>query len=883
MKEYSILISVFSALLLMIISTDMAFSQRSAGLQDTDLSQLRASEVTDTQLRTFLSRAEQEGITIDQAFQMARQRGLSASVESQLRQRIRELQAEPAARRAAAAPEREWDDSVFETFIRPERPETEVMQRTFGSNMFRMQHTEFSPTRTLPTPVSYILGPGDEILINIWGDQTNTYRLDVSSEGTIDIDNLGPVYVSGLNIREANERITGHLQQIYSGLRPGSEQQTTFARVSLDRLRSIQVALVGEVTNPGDYTVSGNSTVFNALYRAGGPSENGTYRNIRVIRDNEVAAVLDLYTFLVDGFQDENIRLRDQDVIHVGTYKSRVEVLGEVKRDSLFFEVNDGETVSDLLRFAGDFTEHAFTRHVRIYRNTPSERRILTVQQDQFDATPVQSGDVLFVDEILDRFENRVSISGAVWRSGEFELRSGMTLSELIAEAEGVRPDAFLSRGLINRMRSDYTFEQLSFDVERLLEEPGRHDIVLRPEDQVLIRSIHNMGDERTVDINGSVRNSGNFAYRDNMTLEDLIIKADGFTDAASEARIEISRRVSGEAAPERRGNALAEIFTFQVNRNLELAEEGGRFVLEPFDRVYVHRRPDYREQMTVTLEGEVMYPGSYTISSRNERISDVIARAGGLTPEAYVPGARLVRQLTSIDRPEIRLDFLTGEDVIDEEALGFGLFREQRTFREGMEMQRRERERLEEEDPDERSTIQRRTDRHLQPRIDPDNDGEILDEEEQRRNERRIGIDLASILSSPGSDEDLYIRDGDVIRIPQELQTVAISGAVMQDVEVRYRPGRNLQYYIDRAGGYAEHARSGRAYVVYANGDVDRRKRYIFGLVKSSPDIEPGAQIIVPAKPDRQRMDAGEVISISAAIVGMTTSLIIAIDRISR
>ena len=862
-----------------------------AGLNAQDLSQVRADDVSDAQLRTFLNRAEEEGISVDQAFQMARQRGLRSSEAQILRQRIRELDRRAESRDEVELRRIDEDERFRDDFIRPPRFETERMRRTFGSQIFREQATEFTPSRNMPTPVNYILGPGDELVINIWGDQTNTYRLPVSSEGTIDIENLGPVYVNGLTMQEANERIIQSLQQIYTGLRPDRDERTTFARVSIDRLRSIQVAMIGEVTNPGDYAIPSNATVFNALYRAGGPAENGSYRNIRVIRENQIIAELDLYDFLVDGEQSNNIRLRDGDVIQIPPFLSRVEVEGELKRDGLFFEVKEDETLSDLIRFAGGFTDRAYTRQVRVHRNTPTERRVENISMDLLDETPVFSGDVVFVDEILDRFENRVSISGAVWRSGEFALAEGMTLGDLIREADGIRPDAFQTRGIINRIRDDYTFEQISFDVSEVMNNPGQNDILLRREDHVRIRSIHNMADEQEVQIRGAVRSGGSFHYRDRMTLEDLILKADGFLNSASEARIEISRRIIGEASPEQRGQQLAEIFTFDVPRNLQLRDEDAMFFLQPFDQVYVHRRPDYREQQTITIEGEVLYPGTYTIQDRNERISDIIQRAGGLTREAYLPGARLVRQLSSIDRPEVDLGFLTQEDVLNEEALGFGRAQEierreredeRRTNGRFPDDERRERDRERDEDA-ERTIEEQRIESNRRDSLEQQEEEVRMTDEERRAAERRIGIDLASILQQPGTEEDLYLRDGDVIRIPQELQTVAIAGAVMQDVEVRYREGMSLGYYIDRAGGYAENARSGRAYVVYANGDVDRRKRYVFGLIKSSPDIEPGAQIIIPAKPPRERMNVGEVISISAAIVGMSTSLLIAIDRISR
>ncbi len=858
-----------------------------SGLNATDLSRVQANDVSDTQLRSFINRAQQEGISIDEAFMMAQQRGLPSSVANQLRTRVQQLRLQQDTGRDEVTGTRDREDDISREFFRPERQESDEMRRTFGSQIFRQQQTEFTPTQNIPTPISYTLGAGDELAVHIWGDQTNTYRLPVNPEGSVMIDNLGPVFVQGLTVAEANERIIEQLRQIYSGLRPSSGEQTTFARVTIDRLRTIQVAIIGEAVNPGDYAIPSNSTVFNALYRAGGPDENGSYRRIRVIRNNEVAAELDLYSFLVDGLQLGNVQLRDRDVIQILPYQNRVEVLGEAKRNDLFFEMKEGEILDDLIRFAGYFTDRAYTRQFRVHRNTPTERRIITVQSNQMEQFEMSSGDVLHIDEILERFENRVSISGAVWRSGEFELKEGMTLYDLISEADGLRPDAFRTRGLINRMGDDYSLEQISFDVGAVLENPGRFDIPLKREDHIRIRSIHDMADERMLTIEGAVRSTGNYNFRTHMTLEDLILQADGFSDAASEARIEISRRVTGDASPERRSNMIAEIFTFDVTRNLELREEDRLFTLQPFDRVYVHRRPDYQVQRTVTIEGEVMYPGTYTIRDRNERVSDIIERAGGLTAEAYRPGVRLIRQHSAIDRPEIDLDFLSGEEIIDEERLGLGRsVTEERRLQEQREEERRMVERMEQEEDEEeaeRSVERRRAELNRQGlRIEEDDTREVSDRD-RRLQERRIGIDLDAILASPGSREDLFLRDGDVLRVPQELQTVAISGAVMQDVEVRFRDGASLSYYIDRAGGFATNAQKGRVYVVYANGDVDRRKRYIFGLIKSSPDMEPGAHIIIPAKPVRDRMNVGEVISISAAIVGMSTSLLIAIDRLAR
>ncbi len=800
-----------------------AVQVQAQSLDASDLSGVRSADITDAQLRSYITRARAEGLTEAQAFALARERGLPASEAEALRARIRELETAPADRTETVGREREAareipiDTVGLEHELAPDDPETDTteleVRRTFGSEVFREDGVAFEPSRQIPTPKTYQLGAGDELVVDIWGEATNVHRLEVSPEGSVTIDHLGPIYVNGLTIQDAEERIIGELQSLYSGLRAGSGQNT-YARVSLGRLRSIQVTLIGEVTTPGDYTVSSLSTVYNALYRAGGPNSRGSYRTIRVFRENEVAAELDLYDFLIRGDQSDNIRLQDQDVIKIDPFELQVDIQGQVKRTG-FFQMTDEETLADLIHYAGRFTDSAYTRQLRIHRNTPTERSVVMVRNEDFDRFTLRDGDVIFVDEILDRFENRVSIDGAVWRSGEFALNEGMTLRDLILEADGLRPDVYRHRGIINRLKDDFSFELVSFDVARVMENPDRYDIPLKREDQVRIQSIFDMREEFTVRIGGEVQEGGSFDWRENMTLEDLILKADGFRESASEARIEISRRISGESASEQRSTQTAEIFQFDVSRDLRLREEDRQFVLEPFDQVFVRRKPDYQIQQNVTIQGEVMYPGSYTLVDRTERISDLVARSGGLTREAFLPGATLIRRT---DRVDVDLDFAADDEIIVTQA-----------------------------------------------------------------SESRIGIDLAAIMANPGSRDDLFLREGDVIRIPQEMQTVRVSGAVMQDVEVRYSEGAGLRYYIDRAGGYTEDARQRRAYVIYANGDVNRRRNYVFGLFRSTPDIEPGAEIIIPEKPERERMSTGEVIAISSAVVSMASTLTIMIDRLSR
>ncbi len=816
---------------------------RAPGLDSADLSELRSEDISDEQLKAFIERARRAGFTESQAINLARDRGMSPSEVQELRERVRRLERYG----TSDDPDREDDpedeledefeeDDLFRMPDRQELREKELrleedplvrrftwmleseVARTFGSEVFRRGGAAFEPSRYAPTPSTYVLGAGDELVIDVWGESTDTYRLSVSREGTVAINNLGPVFVHGLTLEQAEARLMEQLRTLHAGMRSASNP-TTFARVSLSRLRSIQVTVIGEVMKPGDYTLSSMATVYNALYRAGGPNHRGSYRSVQIFRGSQMVGELDLYDFLVDGDQSGNIRLNDQDVVRVQPLSKRVELEGEVRRDG-YFHLKPGETLSELIRFSGGFTGSAFTKHLRIHRNTPIERMVVTVKGDDFDSFAMQNGDHVFVDEILDRFANRVEIDGAVWRPGEFELVSGFTLSKLIEEAGGLRPDAYLSRGIIHRLRDDFSLEAQAFDLRKVMEDPLRYDVLLRPDDEVLIQSIFDMQEEFTVRIFGAVREQGVFDFRENMTLEDVILLADGFMEAASNARIEVSRRVDlpSDADKPVRGHVMAETYLFDVSRDLSLSEEDAAFVLRPFDQIFVRNRPDYQPQKNVVVEGEVMYPGVYTINTRTDRISDLIKRSGGLTDEAFIQGASLTRRIT---RVQVTYDFLDGEEE---------------------EVQR------------------------------------LIGDQEQSR----IGIDLKAILANPGSPEDLYIREGDVLRIPVAEQTVRVSGAVMQGVEVRFQRGRNLRYYIDRAGGYTENAQRRSAYVVYANGDVNRRRTYVWGLISSSPEIEPGTEIIIPEKPERERMSTAEVIAVSTAVVSMASTVVIMIERLS-
>lgn len=801
-------------IMLIVLMAFMGAGLSGQGFNANDLSRLRSSDISDAQLQTIIDRGEQEGISAAEAINLAKARGLSPSVANELLKRAETLQSQadkPVVSqqrlRKELVPAKITDAAnLSDTLVAEEM----VGPQIFGSSLFGNRQSLFEPAMNIPTPLNYVLGAGDELIIDIWGATTNFYQLQVGNEGSVTIDNVGPVYVHGLTMEEAEAKIIEKLKLLYRGLRPGQADQTTYASVSLGRVRSIQVTIIGEVKTPGTYTVSSLSTVFNALHSAGGPGKIGSYRQIELIRDNRIYAVFDLYDMLLRGDQSGNLRLNDQDVVRVATIKNRVEVAGHVRRPALY-EVKDDETLAQLIEFSGSFNDSAYTRQVKLIRNSETERMLITVPRSAFDSFLLANGDVVQVDKILDRFSNRVTIEGAVWRPGDYELTEGMTLSQLIALAEGVMPDVFRGRGVINRLSDNYDFRVESFSVDKLL--AGEYDLALKPEDQVIIRSIHDMREERTIQIGGEVKNAGLFQFREGMTLEDLILMASGFKVSASEARIEINRRILGEAAPAKRGTKLAENYVFGVDRMLTLNDEAKTFELQPFDQVYVRPRPDYQVQRSVRIEGEVLFPGEYTLSDRNERISDLVKRAGGLTDEAYIKGATMLRQSLQLSRVETEVDL-------------------------GMDL-----------------TV-----------------------EKPKSNENFVGIDLDIILASPGSEDDLFLRPGDEIRIPSELQTIRVSGGVLREAEIRYTEGKNLKYYVSRSGGYTQGARKGRAYVLYANGDVETKSRFLF--FSSSPKIEQGAEIVVPQKVEVGALSPGERISILSTVVSMAAIVITAISR---
>ena len=680
----------------------------------------------------------------------------------------------------------------------------------FGHNIFENENLTFEPNVNVATPVNYRLGPGDEVIIDVWGASQTTIREIISPEGSVLVDNLGPVYLNGKTVKEANNYLKQEFAKIYAGV-TGNTPNTQI-KLTLGEIRSIQVNVMGEVVAPGTYTLSSFASVFHALYRAGGVNKIGSLRSIKVVRDGNAIADLDVYDFIMKGKMKDDIRLQDGDVIIVDPYQSLVQILGKVKRP-MFYEMKPTETIGTILKYSGGFTGDAYKKAIRVLRKSGREHQIYNVDEMDYSVFRVDDGDVLTVDSVLERFENRVEVKGAVYRAGLYQLNGDVnTVKELIKKAEGIRGDAFLNRAVINRENEDLTHEIIQIDLRGLLNGTVA-DIPLQKNDILYIPSIHDLQEEATITIHGEVGNPGTYLYSDKMTIEDLVLQSGGLLEAAATTKIEVSRRIKNPKS-DSDNNAVGQIFTFDLKDGLLMGAGSEDFYLQPFDEVYIRKSPAYRKQKNVIVMGEALFTGSYALSKKNERLSDLVAKAGGVTSDAYVRGARLIRKMTEeeIRRKEDALrmaKFKTGADSISMKLV----------------------------------------------------DTDI-------NNTYTVGISLDKALANPKSDYDMVLREGDVLFIPEYVSTVKINGAVMYPNTVLFKEGEDLRYYINQAGGYGSGAKKRKAYVVYMNGTVSRLRS------SNKKAIEPGCEIIVPSKDPSKKLSPAEMIGMGTSAASLATMI---------
>lgn len=811
---------ILLVLILLVLSIDGTYAQV---INPSNIQQVKVEELTDDQIRQIVEEMKKNRIGLNQISSIAQQKGIPSGEVTKLKSRIiglnldKELQyRDPSSSEQVVADRSMSDGNTVNIQDAGAMTERSISRsRIFGAELFNNKNLTFEPNLRMPTPSNYRLAAGDELMLDVYGYSEVQHSLKVSPEGYIRIPLLGPVYVNGLTIEEAKTRITKQLSTIYSGISAGN----TFVQVSLGSIRSIQVLLIGEIMRPGTYTLPSLATIANALYVSGGPNENGSFRNIQVIRNGQPIVTFDLYDFIRKGDLTNNVVLQDQDIVKINPYNSRVELTGEVKRPAIF-EVLPDETLEDVIIMAGGYTDISYKEIIRAYRIADKEREVVNISDSEIAGFQLRSGDKFFIDAILNRFKNRVIISGSVFHPGEYALEQNMQAIDLIKKADGVREEAFEGRALVFRLSEDHTPLTLSFDIREVLS--GRQKVPLLREDSVVIYSKTALREPYQVKISGEINKPGYYNFFDSLRIEDLVLMAGGFRDAASMKKIEISRRIRNkEYNPE--DSATTIITYFDIDKDLATT---GSFVLGPFDEVIVRKSPNYQTQVNASISGEVVYPGSYSIHNKREKISDLLMRAGGLKQDAYPEGAVLRRKT-----------FVTETDSI---------------------------------------LLNNKLQLYINKLKDSTDISNVRSSATQR--DQLLGINLAEIIRRPGSKYDLFLEEGDEISIPQKLQTVQLFGEIFFPKKVRFDNSTRFRDYIRNAGGFTKGALKRRSYVVYANGDVMATRRLLF--FNSYPKVKAGAEIYIPKKGDHRNMNTQEIIGISTGIASLALIIVTILSK---
>ena len=694
----------------------------------------------------------------------------------------------------------------------PDVEPKEKSTKVFGRDIFNNKSLTFEPNMNIATPQNYRLGPGDAVIIDIYGASQKTIQDTVSPDGTVTIEGYGPVSISGLTVSQANARLRGTV---------GSRYSSSKIRLTVGQTKTIMVNVMGEVKAPGTYTLSAFATVFHALYMAGGINDLGTLRNIKVYRNNRLVTVVDIYDYILNGKLTGNVRLADNDVIVVGPYDCLVNITGKVKRP-MFYEMKKNESINSLLKYAGSFTGDAYKKSVRVNRKTGREYSVYNVEEFDFASFRIADGDSVTVEPILNRYANTVEVRGAVFRPGMYNLGEQVnSVRSLIEHAEGLTEDAFKARAVMHRMKTDRSLEVVSVDVEGIMS--GKvADIPLKENDVLFIPTRQDKMNERTITIRGEVLFPGTYKYADNETIEDFVLQAGGLTDKASVVNVNVSRRVS-DAKALRPDSLIAQTYTLSLKDGFVIDGTPG-FILMPFDEVFIRKSPGYTEQQNVTIEGEVLFAGAYTLTKRNARLSDLFKKAGGSTQEAYLKGARLIRKANDTEKARMEAVLKMQREQQQKNLLQLAA-----SSNSGSNLQQ---------------VAESAKNADLEKFNVPD--------------EYPVGIDLSEAIKHPGSDEDLVLREGDRLVVPQYNGTVKINGAVMYANTVGYEKGKRASYYIDQAGGFASDAVKNKAYIIYMNGKVAK--------VSHGAKVQPGCEIVVPAKLKR-KMSVAETMSLGTSM----------------
>ena len=808
-------ISKAVSLLLFLFSISV-FSQDINNLKNVDV-----DDLSDSQIEAYVKRAQESGMTMEQLELLARQRGMSSTQLAKLRQRILKVQSGGSKETGLGASEDrlrgEYGEQDKVSFFDDLIPSDTLKNRLpiFGSEIFESALTFQSPMN-VATPENYVLGPGDEVIIDIYGASEITYQETISPDGKILISGVGPISLGGISVKAAKTRVFNRLSSIYSGMK--WSRPNTFMDLSVGDIRTITVNVVGNVKRPGTYAISSFSSAFNALYEAGGPNRTGSMRQIEIMRAGESIATLDVYKYFFEGDISGNPQLQDGDAVVVKSYVNRVAFAGEVKQPAIY-EFFDEETFQDLINYSGGSASNGYNENITLFRSKGSSKSVVTFNDSEYDGVKLFDGDSVYIPKVPEIFTNRVKVEGAVDQPGFYELKESMKLSDLL-EMVKLSRDAYLKRGNIISLNNDLTFSNTSFDINKVLD--GVEDYELKSEDLIKIPSILDIEERKTVTILGEVNNGGKYPFVDGMTVEDLIAISGGLKSSASTSSVEVARRVDKDSKEFR----TAIIFNYSVQEDLGI-DSASNFILKPFDLVSIKASALFRTQRTVKIEGEVLFPGIYSLETEEDKLTDVLQRAGGLTSYAYPEGASLIRDI--------------GQSRNDGDL-------ETTSTDEGDFYRRQQLERLVKRDS-------------------------LDDINANSARKEGVGIELDEAIKDPNSKFNLILQDGDVISVPKQLQTVRVRGQVLYPTRVNFDETGSFRNYISLAGGFTDRAQVKKSYIVYANGRAKRTNKFLFW--KIFPKVEPGADIFIPEKPERRPLSPGEVLGITGGLASLSLVII--------
>lgn len=783
-------VTIFFLTLLSVLSIEINAQQ---------INQVDIDNLSDKQIQAYWQRVQEQGYTLEQIEIYAKSQGMSSVQVMKLKNRINNLKSSSTTKKTQKT-EAEETEQLLELFgLTGKEPKEMKKDSLYGYDFFNNPNISFTPNINVATPKNYILGAGDEVLIDLWGATEANYIKKINKQGVINLEGIGQIHLNGLTIKQATSKINSYLKRIYSGIGASKgSYNKVYTAVSLKSVRTVQINIIGEVKAPGTYSLSSLSNVLNALYASGGPTKNGTFRNVKLFRNGTLLGTFDVYEFLINGSQEGNFTVQDQDIISVEPFINLVTIDGQVKRPGIY-ELKKSETVKNLLTYCGGFTPNAYTKKIVVERVNGREKEVKEIKYSNFGLETLKGGDKITINKIIDKYLNRISIDGAVYRPGNYEFKEKLTAKDLINKADGITKEAFLDRAILTRTHDETNKETISFSLKNSFSEA--ENIALQPEDSLYIFRKDEVREKQYVTINGAVNKPQQFDFTEGMQVEDLIAMAGGLTESADANFIEVSRRLKD-------GNfeTLSEKFNLSAN---SLGDKKNKFTLKPFDIVSVRYLKGYTPQKNVTVKGEVNFPGNYSLINKNERISDLLSRAGGITKYAYIEGASLIRKLKD------------AQDKKQTEQL------EEIAEKDSLDVQKKE----------------------------------ILD------SEFKIGINLSKVMTEKGKNSkyDLILEEGDELFIPSERQTIRVQGEVMSPSLVRYEKGKSLADYVNQSGGFSSQAKRNGVYVVYANGNTRGTSNFLF--FKTYPKLTPGAVIYVPKREERKRLSTQEIIGITTGV----------------